>query len=142
MTKQHLHYVIACAMAITISACTTKPEHQHETEVASADEWPQMDEFHMIMAESFHPFRDSADISPAKANADSMVALADKWLNGPIPSKVDNEEVKEMLQNLKTEANKITNIANWWSVIVLITFVSISFFYWLNHKNRRFAVWV
>ncbi|HMG92760.1 MAG TPA: hypothetical protein VK589_22035 [Chryseolinea sp.] len=104
MVKQYVLYITAITLAIIVSACTTKRENQHETEVVDADEWPQMDEFHMIMAESFHPFRDSADIGPAKANADSLVASADKWLNSQIPSKVNNEEVKEMLQNLKTEA--------------------------------------
>ena len=108
MAKPHVLYFIACAMTIIISACNTKTEHehQHETEAASSDEWPQMDEFHMIMAESFHPFRDSADIAPAKANADSMVAIADKWLNSPLPEKVNNDEVKEMLQNLKSETEE------------------------------------
>jgi len=104
MVKQHVLYFIAFALAIVITSCTIKKENQHETEDVATDEWPQMDEFHMIMAESFHPFRDSADIGPAKANADSLVVAADKWLNSPIPEKVNNEEVKEMLQNLKSEA--------------------------------------
>ena len=104
MVKQHILYVTVCALAIAVSACTAKKETQHETEEVASEEWPQMDEFHMIMAESFHPFRDSADIGPAKANADSLVAAADHWLNSPIPAKVNNDEVKEMLQHLKSEA--------------------------------------
>jgi hypothetical protein len=105
MAKQHILYVFAFALAIIMSACTTKKENNHETQVAASDEWPQMDEFHMIMAESFHPFRDSADIGPAKANADSLVAAAEMWLEAPIPEKVNNDEVKEMLQHLKSEAD-------------------------------------
>jgi len=104
MAKQHILYLTTCALAIVMLACTTKKENHHESEAVASDEWPQMDEFHMIMAESFHPFRDSADIGPAKANADSLVAAADKWLNSPIPEKVNNEVVKEMLQGLKDEA--------------------------------------
>jgi len=105
MAKQHILYVFALALAIVMSACTAKKENNHETQVAASDEWPQMDAFHMIMAESFHPFRDSADIGPAKANADSLVAAAETWLEAPIPEKVNNDEVKEMLQRLKTEAD-------------------------------------
>jgi hypothetical protein len=105
MAKQHILYVFSFALAILMSSCTTKKENNHETQVAASDEWPQMDEFHMIMAESFHPFRDSADIGPAKANADSLVAAAEMWLEAPIPEKVNNEEVKEMLQRLKSEAD-------------------------------------
>jgi hypothetical protein len=105
MVKQHIVYVTAFALAIIMSACTTKKGSNDEAQVAADDEWPQMDAFHMIMAESFHPFRDSADIGPAKANADSLVAAAETWLNAPIPEKVNNDEVKEMLQHLKSEAD-------------------------------------
>ena len=105
MAKQHILSVFAFALAIVMLACSTKKEDNHETQVAADDEWPQMDEFHMIMAESFHPFRDSADIGPAKANADSLVADAEQWLEAPIPEKVNSDEVIEMLQRLKSEAD-------------------------------------
>jgi hypothetical protein len=70
-----------------------------------------MDEFHMIMAESFHPFRDSADLAPARANADSLVAAAERWLNSPLPEKVNNDGVKEKLQHLKEEADAFAIIS-------------------------------
>ena len=63
-----------------------------------------MDDFHMIMAESFHPFRDSTDLGPAKANAEALVEAAETWLNAPIPEKVNNDEIKGKLQALKDEA--------------------------------------
>ncbi|MBX2945353.1 MAG: hypothetical protein KF725_05930 [Cyclobacteriaceae bacterium] len=85
---------------VVIAACTTKKEA--EATVAD-EEWPLMDEFHMVMAESFHPFKDSANIAPAIAHAAEMAALAEKWSNAELPSKVNNDEVKTNLQTLKTE---------------------------------------
>jgi len=103
MVKLRTLCSIVCILSIVVSACTSKKHGDHETSVAS-DEWKPMDEFHMIMAESFHPFRDSADLGPAKANAEAMVESAEKWLNAPLPEKVNNDETKAKLQELKDEA--------------------------------------
>ena len=78
---------------------------------ATADEWKPMDDFHMIMAESYHPFRDSADLGPAKANADALVVAAETWLNAPIPEKVNNDDVKGKLQELKDEADAFATLS-------------------------------
>ena len=58
----------------------------------------------MVMAESFHPFKDSADLEPAKASAAAMAAAAEKWRSSPLPKKVDNEETKAKLQQLERSA--------------------------------------
>ncbi len=43
-------------------------DHHHE-EAAGDEKWAAMDEFHTLMAESFHPYKDTANLAPAKANA-------------------------------------------------------------------------
>ena len=103
MVKLRTLCAISCILSILLSACTSKTHGDHETSVAS-DEWKPMDDFHMIMAESFHPFRDSADLGPAKANAEAMIEAAEKWLDAPIPEKVNNDETKAKLLELKNEA--------------------------------------
>ena len=100
---------IACALLI-VQSCTSKKNGDHSTTAADA-EWKPMDDFHMIMAESFHPFRDSADLQPAIANAQSMAAAAEKWLNSPIPEKVNNDEVKTKLKELNNQAISFVTIS-------------------------------
>src|SRR5262245_7731021 len=111
MTKLYALCAVACALSIAISSCNSKKEEHHETSAGSSEDWAPMDEFHMVMAESFHPFRDSADLEPAKANAESLVAAAEKWLNAPIPEKVDNDETKAKLQQLKDETVAFATIS-------------------------------
>lgn len=67
-------------------------------------EWGVMDEFHMIMAESFHPFVDSGNLQPARENAQAMLELATKWNSAPLPEKVNNDNVRKLLQDLKIES--------------------------------------
>ena len=101
--------VIACALSIVFSSCTSKKDSDNNT--SGDGEWKPMDDFHTIMAESFHPFRDSADLGPAIANAESMAAAAEKWLNSPIPEKVNNDEVKTKLQELNDQAVSFVTIS-------------------------------
>jgi hypothetical protein len=100
-------FVAVVFVSLLMIACGGK---KHE-EVANNDEWPEMDEFHMIMAESFHPFKDSANLEPAKANAAEMAKVAEKWASAPLPEKVDNDEIKANLTQLKNDTNAFTQIA-------------------------------
>lgn len=87
-----------------VLACSPKKEEQTE--------WKEMDEFHFIMAESFHPFKDSANLEPAKANAAEMAANAAKWADTPLPKKVDNEQVKEYMASLKAGTASFAELVN------------------------------
>jgi hypothetical protein len=101
MKKLTSYLSILVAVALMI-ACSGKKEATEA--VANNDEWPEMDEFHMVMAESFHPYKDSANMEPARANAAEMAKVAEKWANAPLPEKVNNDEIKANLAQLKTDA--------------------------------------
>lgn len=83
---------------------------EEEVVAVDPDEWPELDEFHMIMAESFHPYKDSMNIDPAKANAVEMANVASRWAEASLPSKVNNEEVKAILAQLKSEATDFSTL--------------------------------
>jgi hypothetical protein len=105
MKKLFSYVLVLCVVAMAV-ACSGKKEESTETAVTeevSNEEWPLMDEFHMTMAESFHPFKDSANLEPAKANAAEMARVAEKWAAAALPEKVNTDEVKANLELLKTE---------------------------------------
>lgn len=86
--------------------------HHHADSSASDATWTEMDEFHMLMAESFHPYKDSANLEPAKAMAAEMSAVAKRWLNAALPEKVDNEGVKSKLQQLQKETADFSQLVS------------------------------
>ena len=88
--------------------CGSKSSHHDKA--ASDGSWKEMDDFHMVMAETFHPYKDSSDLQPVKSKAAELVASADKWANSPIPEKVDNDLMKEQLQMLKSETEILADI--------------------------------
>ena len=101
-------YTAAAVLIITFFAiaCSTKKDN-HEEESAATDEkeWKPMDEFHMVMAETFHPYKDSSNLDPAKSRAGELAASAETWAKAPLPEKVDNDEMKGKLEELKNETS-------------------------------------
>jgi hypothetical protein len=112
MNLKHAVRFSLLLLSIFVLACGTKKDDHHEDASTSKGqkEWKEMDEFHMVMAEAFHPFKDSANLEPAKSKVSELVAAADKWSNAPIPEKVNNEEMKTKLQGLKSESMVLADV--------------------------------
>lgn len=114
MIKKTFTSWVALGLIIIVAACSTKKEDQgsddHHHEVARED-WKEMDDFHMIMAEAFHPYKDSSNLEPAKQNAPSLVAAAEKWSQAPLPEKFEeDDEIKFKLNQLKVDASTFAEI--------------------------------
>ncbi len=90
---------VALLMAL-LFACGKKESGDNE----STDEWPEMDSFHMIIADAYHPFKDSANLAPAKKLAEEMAWEAVRWQEATLPKKVDNDDMKQQLEKLRTES--------------------------------------
>ena len=97
---------LTCLTAMLILACSGKKPEKSE---GGTDAWPEMDAFHMSMAEAFHPFKDSANIKPAKDGAAQLAADADKWAHSALPAKVDNDDVKASLEKLSTDCHSFAD---------------------------------
>jgi hypothetical protein len=98
---------IVLLLVITAIACSKKSETA-SSENTNANEWPEMDSFHMIMAEAYHPFKDSANVEPAKKLAKEMADEAVKWQAASVPEKVNNDEVKALLVKLKDDSRVLS----------------------------------
>lgn len=88
-----------------------KDEHGHDEHAEDGETWKEMDDFHMIMAKAFHPYKDSSDIGPAKENATAMAEAAAKWAGATPPEKADNVAFKEKLSLLNAGCADFVNIA-------------------------------
>jgi hypothetical protein len=105
-------FILSLLLVITFASCNKKDADTSKKNTEESDEkdWKEMDEFHMVMAETFHPYKDSANLEPAKAKAGDLVASADKWTSAGLPGKVDNDQMKTKLQQLKSEAEALQDI--------------------------------
>jgi hypothetical protein len=108
--KQLNLFRMMCLIAAVSLACSGKKQETHEHDTA-ADEWKEMDDFHMLMAEAFHPYKDSANLAPAKEKAEALASSAEQWRNAPLPEKVNNDKAKTALAQLSTDAAAFATIA-------------------------------
>jgi len=90
-------------------ACAPKEKEHTEEAKADAYEWPEMDSFHLIMAEAFHPYKDSSNLEPVKRLAEEMATEVDKWAGATLPEKVNTDEVKAQLQQLKSDTRALAD---------------------------------
>jgi hypothetical protein len=110
-----IHIALMATIILSVS-CSNKKEgsddHSESSPVSEVD-WKEMDDFHMVMAESFHPYKDSANLEPAKQNASALVASAEKWAAAPLPAKFEeDDEIKFKLNQLHQDAVSFVEIVN------------------------------
>jgi hypothetical protein len=98
---KRISYVALMALLI-FTACQKKAENV-ESASADSDEWKAMDDFHMVMADMYHPFKDSANLEPARTGLVSFEAAVNTFADAPLPAKVDTDEVKASFASLKTD---------------------------------------
>lgn len=101
-----LRICLGCIIAIGLfTACSGKKEEgTHEHHDVAKEEWEEMDNFHTVMADAFHPYMESSNLEPAKTNAPALAASAAKWSESTLPEKMNNDQAKAKLQQLKADA--------------------------------------
>jgi hypothetical protein len=111
MKRNALNILLAVIVFALAFACDKKQtQDDTNSEANDSKEWKEMDDFHFVMAEAFHPYKDSSNLAPAKSKAGELVASADKWASAPLPERVDNDEMKTKLQQLKSQAEALRDI--------------------------------
>lgn len=100
-------WIFVVVLGLTLVGCQSK-EQKAEEATDEQIEWAEMDAYHMLMAEAFHPYKDSSNLAPAKTGAVELAAEAVKWASAPLPSKVDNEQMRAMLERLKLNAGTLS----------------------------------
>ena len=96
----------AFMMMLVVFACSTK----HIETANQNEEWPEMDDFHMTMAEAFHPLKDSGNTEPAKKLIEQLTSDVDRWASSSIPDKVNNDEMKSKLAKLKLDIHALAEV--------------------------------
>lgn len=87
-------------------ATEEKNDHKHHEHSSESEEWKEMDDYHMLMAETFHPAEEK-DFEPIRSKAEEMAQSAETWKNSTAPKAFDKPEIKEKLDLLATESRDL-----------------------------------
>lgn len=82
-------------------------EGDHNGEAVA--EWREMDDFHFVMAETFHPYRDSSNLEPVRQHAGELKEAAERWLASEAPGREDAGAFQDVLKQLHAEASDLVD---------------------------------
>jgi hypothetical protein len=97
-------------VALTCAVSCGKKDHKDEHASTSPREWKEMDDFHMVMAEAFHPYKDSAYLEPAKQIAGEMASVAKEWKSSDKPEGIEADKFDEKLERLATLTDEFSSL--------------------------------
>ncbi|MEO8405079.1 MAG: hypothetical protein ABI480_10800 [Chitinophagaceae bacterium] len=90
--------LLMCAVSVTaMSQTTTKPK------------WAEMDDFHGIMAATFHP-SEEGNLLPIKTRSEELVTKAKEWQKSTAPAGYDKAAIKATLKKLVNGAYELDKL--------------------------------
>lgn len=96
-------FVLFIAGAALFS-CSKKVKHD-----AGSSDWKELEAFHKIIADVYHPMKESGNLAPAKQLMSQLADEAEKWSASTLPDKVNTPKMKENLQKLKIDARVLAD---------------------------------
>jgi hypothetical protein len=97
-------------VGVTFYSCSLKDKAESNEKQPDENEWVEMDSFHMIMSEAFHPYKDSANLEPVRRLAVEIAQEAEKWASASLPEKVKNDKMKASLNQLKADTRALSEM--------------------------------
>ena len=110
MKKQFPYVAAGLILAVLWLSCSSKKSEQSASASPDPDVWPEMESYHMVMAEAYHPYRDDKNLEPVKSLAENLAKEAEKWASAALPAKVNSEQVKTKLEKLRIDSRKLADL--------------------------------
>ena len=109
MKKQFPYITVGLILAVLSLSCSRKSE-QASPNSPDPNAWPEMESFHMVMAEAYHPYKDTMNLEPVKGLAENLAKESEKWSAAPLPEKMKTQEVKAKLEKLKIDSRNLADL--------------------------------
>ena len=84
-------------------------EHAGHHEAASG--WKELDAFHALMMQTWHPASATNDLAPARAKAGAMADAARAWAAATVPAACDKPDVRATIARLATDSRTLADLA-------------------------------
>jgi hypothetical protein len=111
-----MKYLVVALLAISFASCAKKEEPKPQTVEAQKpasklEEWAEMEIFHNVMAETFHPMEDG-EMKPILTRAQEMADKAKAWQNSTPPARYEpvKDSVNFYLAKLVSESQALADM--------------------------------
>ena len=105
----------AAAQSSTPPATGTKvakePVAAHGGDHHAMSGWKELDAFHMLMMQTWHPAQGKNDLAPTRAKAGAMADAARAWAAAAVPAACDTPETRSTIARLATDSRALADLA-------------------------------
>ena len=99
------------SLLAVVALIAAAPLAQAQTADAKAT-WKEKDDFHKVMAETFHPMEEG-NLEPIKKRSLELFEKAQAWAAAPIPKELDQEKIRTSLNNLARQTRELNAKINY-----------------------------
>lgn len=111
-----MKHLILALLAISLVSCAKKEETkpqviESQKPVPKLDEWAEMEVFHNVMAETFHPMEEG-EMKPILTRAQEMAEKAKAWQKSTLPARYEpvKDSVNFYLSKLVDESQALADM--------------------------------
>jgi hypothetical protein len=87
-----------------------KMDHGKQDKHHGMSPWKELDEFHMLVMDTWHPAKDKNDMTATRAKAGDLVKSAKTLAASTAPKGCDSPKVVEATKGLPAEAQKVADL--------------------------------
>ena len=108
--------IVSLLAVVTLLAAAPLAQAQNTQTAQTAAEakapWKEKDEFHQVMAETFHPMEEG-NLEPIKKRSLELFEKAQAWASSPIPKDLDQDKVRTSLNTLARQTRELNAKINY-----------------------------
>ncbi len=78
-------------------------------EDSSSSDWKALDSYHNVLAEVFHPLKDSGNVEPARRLLPLLREKGDSLALASLPGKVNNLEMKSLINKITLDTRSLAD---------------------------------
>ena len=110
MKKIFCLFIAFTFVSFFTGSLSAQPEKHREAESRTPKaEWKESNEFHTVMAATFHPAEDG-NFKPVRERSAELVTKATAWMNSTPPAEMSKPEIKENLKKLVAQATEVNTL--------------------------------
>lgn len=73
--------------------------------------WKELDAYHMVMMQVWHPAKEKGDLAPIRAQAGKLADAADVWAKAAVPSACDSPDNRASIARVQAESRALVALA-------------------------------
>jgi soluble cytochrome b562 len=72
--------------------------------------WKELDAFHMVLMQTWHPAKGMNNLSPIRAKAEELAQKAERWAKSVFPEKCDTPALREAVTKVSAQSQALAKL--------------------------------